>query len=307
MKHIVTVTFNPAVDKSTTVPQLVPSHKMKTTAPVYQPGGGGVNVARALKMLGTPATAIYFEGGNAGLFFSALLEEEGVNTIPIKTQGATRENFIVSEVSTGKQYRFGLPAPAISEAELAQLLGAIAAIEHLDYLVISGSIPENIPLSIFERLKSIADLKKARLVVDTSGLALAEALTAGLYLIKPSLSEIAELSGKHNISKEEAIEAAKQLINSNKCEIIVISLGGDGAVLVSKDAVFDVAAPQVKVMSTVGAGDSMLAGILYTLAHNRDLSTALKYGVACGTAATIKLGTGLCEKARVEELFGGMS
>nr|WP_294791683.1 1-phosphofructokinase family hexose kinase [uncultured Mucilaginibacter sp.] len=307
MKHIVTVTFNPAVDKSTTVEKLVPTHKMKASEPVYHAGGGGVNVARALKMLGLPATAVYFEGGNTGEFFSCLLTEEGVDIEPVKTQGATRENFIVNELSTNRQFRFGLPGPFISAAELDEMLDKISGIPQIDYLVISGSVPPTIPITIFKNLKAIADEKKAKLVVDTSGGALSSALSSGVYLIKPSLSEMAELAGKEKLEIPEAIEAAKQMIALGQCSIVVLSLGSDGAMMITDEFTLQVAAPPVQVLSTVGAGDSMLAGILFALANDKGLSTALEYGVACGTSATTKHGTSLCEKDMVEELFEKIS
>ena len=303
MKHIVTVTFNPAIDKSTIVEKLVPTHKMKTSAPIYQAGGGGVNITRALNMLGMRATAVYFEGGATGRFFTGLLTEEGVGILPVKTRGVTRENFIVNELSTNRQFRFGLPGPEISAAELDEMLNAIAGIAHIDYLVISGSVPDTVPLTIFKNLKAIADQKKAKLVVDTSGAALSSALSFGVHLIKPSISEMAELMGKQELAIPEAISAAKGIITSGQCEIVVLSLGADGAIIIADEFMRQVAAPPVQVLSTVGAGDSMLAGILFMLANGKSLDAALEYGVACGTAATTKHGTGLCERNMVNSLF----
>jgi 6-phosphofructokinase 2 len=303
MKNIVTVTFNPAIDKSATVEKLVPTHKMKTSVPIYQAGGGGVNITRALNMLGMRATAVYFEGGDTGRFFTGLLTEEGVGILPVKTRGVTRENFIVNELSTNRQFRFGLPGPEISAAELDQMLNAITGIAHIDYLVISGSVPATVPLTVFENLKVIADEKKAKLVVDTSGVALSSALSVGVHLIKPSISEMAELMGKQELTIPEAISAAKGIIASGQCEIVVLSLGADGAMMIADGFMQQVAAPPVQVLSTVGAGDSMLAGILFMLANGKSLDAALKYGVACGTAATTKHGTGLCERNMVTKLY----
>lgn len=307
MKSIVTITFNPAIDKSTTVDRLIPEHKMKTSWPLYQPGGGGVNIARALKKLGFSATAVYFAGGNEGKFYSNLLAAENVNTIPIVIQGSTRENFIVNELSTGKQFRFGLPGPVISPDELELLLNNIKAFNQIDYLVVSGSIPDSIPLTVFEDLKAIAVLKKASLVVDSSGAALKSALAVGVYLIKPSLSEMAELAGRHDLNLAETIEAARGIVHSGKCKIIMISMGAEGAVLVSSDLTMKITPPQVSVVSTVGAGDSMLAGFLFRLAAGEALETAFGYGIACGTAATTQHGTGLCEKDTADELFSAMT
>lgn len=307
MKCIVTITFNPAIDKSSTVDKLVPELKMKASAPLYQPGGGGVNIARALKKLNFSATAVYFEGGNAGKFYSSLLAAESVNTIPIAIKGSTRENFIVNELSTGKQFRFGFPGPVINIGELELLLDNVKAFNLIDYLVVSGSIPESVPLSVFEDLKAIADLRKAKLVVDSSGPALKSALAAGVYLIKPSLSEMGDLVGQRELNLVQAIEAAREIIKSKKCEIILLSIGSQGAVLVSSERTMKVTPPQVNVISTVGAGDSMLAGFLLQLLNGADLNTALTYGIACGTAATTQPGTGLCDKDTAEEIFNAIN
>lgn len=303
MKHILTVTFNPAIDKNITVEKLIPEYKMKTSEPVYQPGGGGVNVSRALKKLGYASTAVYCEGGDSGRFFSELLAEEQVETIAITIQNPTRENFIVYELQTHRQYRFGLPGPEISAAEVDLLLSTVEKMEYIDFLVVSGSIPHSIPLDIFQRLKEIAVLKTARLVVDTSGASLKRALESGVFLIKPSISEMAVLAGKKVIDVQQAIETAKQIIFSGQCEVIIISLGGEGAVLVTKELVLKLGAPNIPVVSTVGAGDSMLAGILFRLAHGDDYHSVLKYGIACGSAATQNPGTGLCDKKTADQFF----
>lgn len=303
MKNIVTITFNPAIDKSTSVKRLVAAHKMHTTEPLYQPGGGGVNVSRALKKLGFSAAALYFEGGKTGAFYSDLLVAEEVEMIPVKIAGSTRENFIVNEEDTGKQFRFGLPGPRVSALEIGMLINRLTSIDYIDFLVVSGSLAPGISTDIFKTLKVIANSKHAKLVVDTSGKALKSALSSGVYLIKPSIGELANLTGKTHLTVSQAIDAAKAIVNSGKCKIIVISRGGQGAVLVRPDAVIKVKAPFVKVVSTVGAGDSMLAGMILSLAKNEDIQTALRYGVACGTAATLTLGTGLCDKKSADQLF----
>jgi 6-phosphofructokinase 2 len=303
MKRILTITFNPAIDKSTAVEELIPEHKMHTSEPEYHAGGGGVNVVRALNNLGFPATAIYFKGGLTGSFFADLLAAEKVDSIPISTNRVTRENFIVNERSTGKQFRFGLPGPVISNDEIDSLLTELNAIRQLDFLVVSGSLQASVPLNIFERLKKITDSKNAKLVVDTSGEALKNSLSTGVFLIKPSLRELASLVGEKELNINKAIVVTQELIRSRKCEVVVLSMGEQGAMLVTDTLTLRVGAPQVGVISTVGAGDSMLAGVLKSLAENASYITALQYGVACGSAATLAPGTTLCAKKTADELF----
>lgn len=302
MPSIVTVTFNPAIDKSTSVPLLIHEKKLKGTQPVYESGGGGINVARAIKKLGAEATAIYLAGGYSGITFTQLLAEEGIETIVTEIKGNTRENFIVVETDTNKQYRFGMPGPKIFEDEWQQCLRTIEQIKDATYIVASGSLPEGVPTDIFARIATIAQKKNARLIVDTSGEALKKVLDAGVYLIKPNLTELSSLLGKE-IPINGVSNAARELINKGNCEVIVVSMGNAGAILVTKELIQQVKPPTVKRKSTVGAGDSMVAGITLSLSKNKNLKEVIQYGVACGTAATMNEGTELCRKEDADYLF----
>ena len=303
MKKIVTVTFNPAIDKSTTVAELIPEKKLSCTTPVYQPGGGGINVARASSRLGGNVTAVYLAGGYTGNYFNELLEKERINCIVTQTKAQTRENMVVFETRSGQQYRFGMPGSEIRSQELRQCLAAITAIPEMDYLVVSGSLPKGISVNIFEKLAAIAKLRNAKLIVDTSGEALSRAVAAGVYLIKPNLRELSALTGKELSSEEDIIAAAQALIKSGNCQAVVVSLGARGAMLVTSDNSLKICPPTVNVKSTVGAGDSMVAGIVTLLAKGEDIAEAFRYGIASGTAATLNSGTELCHLTDVEKLY----
>jgi 6-phosphofructokinase 2 len=303
MGTIVTITFNPAIDKSTTVPQLIPEKKLNCTRPVYEPGGGGINVARAIKRLGADATAIYLAGGASGKVFTSLLEKENIPIIPIETLGVTRENVIVKEVASNQQFRFGMPGDKVNDKEWESCLLALSQVPDVSYLVVSGSLPDGIPTDIFERLAHIAHAKSTKLVVDTSGNALILAAQAGAYLIKPNLKELAHLVGRESLSIAQVEQASKEVVHKYPCEVIVTSLGAEGAMITTKEDSFHIMTPQVKIQSTVGAGDSMLAGIVLSLFQNKDLLAAAQYGVACGTAATMNEGTELCHLKDVEMLY----
>jgi len=159
MNKIVTVTFNPAIDKSTTVPELIPEKKLSCTEPVYQPGGGGINVARAASRLGGDVVAVYLAGGYTGDSLNKLLEKEMVERIVTHTSAATRENIVVFDVKSGLQYRFGMPGPRISTSEWKQCLTSITAIPEIGYIVASGSLPSGIPVTVFDDLAEIANKK----------------------------------------------------------------------------------------------------------------------------------------------------
>ena len=303
MSSIVTITLNPAIDKSTTVTELVQDKKMKCSPPLFEPGGGGVNVARAIKKLGGNAIAVYLAGGYTGNFFSHLLEEEGIATKEVLIAQHTRENLIVLDKNGNKQYRFGMPGPAISSKEWQQLLLVIEKMDSISFLVASGSIPAGVPADIFARIGSIAKKKNAKYIVDTSGEALIHAVDKGVYLLKPNLAELSSLAGKEWIDDKEAEQTAKEIIRKESCEVIVVSMGEKGAMLVTKNEVHRIKAPLVERKSTVGAGDCMVAGIVLSLSNKKDLLQAVQYGVACGTAATMNPGTELCKSEDVEKIY----
>ena len=306
MPKIVTITFSPCIDKTTSVPELMPEKKLRCASPKLDPGGGGINVARVINRLGEKAIAIYPAGGYTGKHFNALLEKENVQAIIIETRNETRENIIVVDESANQQYRFGMPGTEMSNDEWSECLKAIEEISDVEFIVASGSLPPGVPLDIYARLAKIAKKKNAKLIVDTSGEALKYASEEGVYLLKPNLGELASLSGLEKINDKQAENIAKDLIKKGSCEIIVISMGEKGAMLVTKDETHFADPPVVKRKSTVGAGDSMVAGIVFSLSKKRSLDEVLRYGVACGTAATMNPGTELCKKEDVEKLFRSM-
>ena len=303
MPSIITVTFNPAIDKSTSVPVLIPEKKLNCALPVYEPGGGGINVARAIKKLGGEATAVYLAGGYSGKIFTQLLTDELVDSIVTETIDNTRENIVVLETASNQQYRFGMPGPTIREPEWQACLNSIENIQDVEYIVASGSLPQGVPTDIFARIALIARKKNARLIVDTSGEALKEAVAAGVYLIKPNLGELSMLLGKEELNIELVDDAAKEVIEKGNCEVVVVSMGPAGAMLVTKEGALQIMPPAVKRKSTVGAGDSMVAGIVLSLSRNKSLTEAVQYGVASGTAATMNPGTELCRKEDADHLF----
>ncbi len=303
MADIITITLNPAIDKSTVVPVMVPEKKMHCAEPVFEPGGGGVNVARAIKKLGGNAMAIYLAGGDTGKFFTTLLNREGVESLVIETEKHTRENLIVLDNASNLQYRFGMPGPVINTNEWQELLRQIEKITDAGYIIASGSVPAGIPLDIFARIAVIAKKKKARFIVDTSGEALRHAADEGVYLLKPNLNELSSLADEEEVNANRVDQLAKQIIEKGNCEVVVVSMGAAGAMLVTKNFAQQIMAPAVKRKSTVGAGDSMVAGIVVSLINGNKITTAAKYGVACGTAATMNAGTELCRKEDADKLF----
>ena len=303
MTSIITITLNAAIDKSTSITSLAAGKKLRCAPPCFEPGGGGVNVSRAIHKLGGETTAIYFAGGYTGEFYKQLLDDEKISSVAVKTRNHLRENLIVFDRSSGMQYRFTMPGPSIYEQEWKEILKTIKEHDRADFMVVSGSLPPGVPNDILANIAVIAKRNNIKLIVDSSGKALQNALTEEVYLIKPNLQELAELTGKNLASMDEAMNAAKTIVDRGKSKIIVVSLAEEGALLVTETLSKHLPAPKVKIKSTVGAGDSMLAGIIQSLSKNKTIEEAVQFGVLCGTAATMNTGTSLCDLKTVESLL----
>lgn len=307
-KSVLTITLNPTVDKSTTVENLKPEKKLSCTAPKYEPGGGGINVSRGLVRLGIDSVALFTSGGRTGALLQELLEEEKVSVKTVSTKAETRENFIVVDTSHNEQYRFGMPGEDITVDKADEIFKTIITISPFpEITVISGSLPPGIEAAYIGKLVRALKENGSLVIADTSGDALEEVLKEGVYLLKPNIGELATLTGQKELDNDSADEAAKQLVDEGKAEIVVVSLGPQGAYLVSKNETIHVPAPSVKKLSTVGAGDSMVAGMVSILAKGGTLTQMARMGVACGSAATMSSGTGLFSKENAEKLYKWLS
>jgi len=307
MARVVTVTLNPAVDKSISVEQVVPERKLRSDRPVLEPGGGGINVARVLHELGVAAAAHWTLGGFTGARLESLLDAMGLEHHPLVIGGETREHLIVFERSTGQQFRFGTPGPGLTGAELEALMQRIAALPAATpYLVLSGSLPGGVPDDTYAHLAEAAPAG-CRVVLDTSGEALQHGVDTPLFLIKPNVRELGQLAGQAIEDDDQVRGVARSLIERGKVEVVVTSLGAGGAMATTASEHWHVRAPTVKIRSAVGAGDSMVGGIVAALTRGRPLREAIRYGVAAGAAAVKTDGTQLCRRDDVEQLDARMA
>jgi 6-phosphofructokinase 2 len=307
MKTIVTMTLNPAIDKSASVDQVVAERKLYCTPPRFEPGGGGVNVSRAIKKLGGESLLLYPAGGLTGDRLKELLDREGLNHRPFPIEGLIRESLVILEESTGQQYRFGMPGPEIQKEEWEPFLRELEAMEPSpDYVVASGSLPPGVPPDFYARVARAGKKRGAKAIIDVSGEALEAALQEGVFLIKPNVREFRGLVGEE-IKEESQIKAeAQKMVQSGRCEVLVISLGAAGALVVSKEFAEHLLPPTVPIVSKVGAGDSMVAGIVLSLARGNPLRESVLFGVAAGTAAVMTPGTELCRREDAERLYESM-
>ncbi len=299
---ILTLTVSPAIDKSTKFAGLVAEQKIRCETPHFDAGGGGINVSKAIARLGGNSLAIFTVGGASGELLQDLVKKEGIDYQAIKTESWTRENFIAVDTLTNAQYRFGMPGPAITEKESKEILKAVEDSKP-DFLVASGSLSPGLGDDFYEKVAAISRKMGSKLIIDTSGVPLERAIDEGVYLLKPNVGELAKLVKKESLEIDEVDDAAREIISKGKCEVVVVSLGPQGAVLVTKDICEHIPAPQVQKKSTVGAGDSMVGGMVWALSEGKDLSEMLRWGVACGSAATMNEGTQLFTKQDAHKLF----
>lgn len=303
MSAIVTLTMNPALDVATATERIVPSAKLRCEAPRYDPGGGGINVARAVHMLGGDALAVFPAGGATGEMIRGFLEAEGVRQAVVPVSTVTRQSLAVVEQCSGKQYRFLLPGPPLGEHDQARCLDALAAeAPGAAFIVASGSLPPEVPDDFYARVGCLARDCGVRFVLDSSGGALMRA-GIGVYLIKSSLRELEHLRGMTLATAAAREQAARAVVAEGRCEVLVVSLGAEGALLATGGECRRFPAAPVAALSSIGAGDSMLAGILVALVRGWPLCDALRFGVSAGAAALLRPGTELCRREDTERLY----
>ncbi len=302
MVAIATLTLNPAIDGSSEADAVRHTHKIRTSNERFDPGGGGINVARVLARLGSEVETVYLAGGVTGSVLNGLLDQAVIRRRCIEIAGDTRISLAVHERQSGKEYRFVPAGPEVSAAECQRCLEAIQGLS-CSWLVVSGSLPRGAPDDFYAKVADVTASRGMRLVLDTSGTALKATLArGGVHLVKPSLGEMEQLVGKPLRDPELVINAAKDIVESGGAEIVAVSMGHQGAVLVHANRALTLSAIPVEVRSAVGAGDSFVAAMTHGLAIGRSVEDAFRLGIAAGTAAVTTPGTDLCHRADVERI-----
>jgi 6-phosphofructokinase 2 len=304
MPNIVTLTMNPCIDKSTSASNVVAERKLRCARPKYEPGGGGINVSRVVTRLGEDSTAFYLTGGAVGDMLKKLLDEEHIRHEPFEIKGLTRENLIVYEESSGQQYRFGMPGPEIRENEWQDFMKRLDRMDPKpDFIIGSGSLPPGVPADFYARVSKWGKHHGAKMIVDTPGDPLSLACKEGVFLVKPNLRELEILEGRSIENEHQQEEFIRRITKEGCAEVVVVSLGAAGAVFGWKGGVERVRSPTVPIKSKVGAGDSMVGGIVVGLARGWKIPDAVRFGVAAGAAAVMTPGTELCRRKDAERLY----
>jgi 1-phosphofructokinase len=294
---IYTCTITPSLDYTTYLPELRLGELNRTSDVFYYPGGKGINVSRVLGRLGTKSIALGYIGGFTGQYITDFLKEEGILTDFIRTEDITRINV---KVKAAEESELNGPGPSINELQQQELLEKVQAMTSGDWFVLAGSLTDTIPSSFFEEIAAICEKNNIKFVLDTSGSALIDLIHTKPFLVKPNIEELGELFNTVISTKEEAFHYARKLVGKG-IQHVVVSMGGEGALLVTKDLALLAEAPKGLVVNTVGAGDSLVAGFLASFTKNENATEAFRYGVASGSATAFS--SDLCEKNDVDQLL----
>jgi 6-phosphofructokinase 2 len=281
---------------------VVPGDKIRCGKPDREPGGGGINVSRALKRLGLNSTAVFTKGGVIGELYEQLVKDEGFDQIPIGIASNTRENLSVKDKK--EMYRFVLPGGELKPEEWQRLLDRVSELSDAEFLVASGSLPPGVPDDFYAKLAARAKEHGLKFILDTSKEPLKNILKSGAYLIKPNAKELNQLIGRELKNEDERKKAAGDIVKNNDIEVVVVSLGADGAIVATRGGTEKLPSPSIeKEESAVGAGDSMVAGIVYSLIKGNNIHESVMYGLACGSAALTTPGTELVYKEDADKLY----
>lgn len=308
MEPIVTLTLNPTIDVQWDVETMEPERKLRASKPLSFPGGGGVNVSRVIKVLGGMSIAVFTAGNATGALLRELIDQHGLLTRVVPIQQRSRVSATVFETSTGQEFRITPPGPEMTEREWQGCLDAVFEFE-TRYIVATGSLPPGVPADFYARVARQAHARGIRVILDTSGEPFHLALAEGVYMVKPNLRELRQLTDTADGgTDDQSLHAMTQkLIGSGRTQIVAVSLGADGAFLNSGTSTKRVTTPRVEVKSAVGAGDSFVGGMTLGLARDMPLEAAFTLGVAAGTATVLTAGSELCRRDDVERLFKDLS
>lgn len=304
---ILTITLNPTVDFATSAPSVYAEHKLRCSEPQIDPGGGGINVARAIRLLGGQATALVAIGGATGAHLLQLLALEGVPTVAFQGPGETRQSMSVTDLSTGEQFRFVMPGPPWGKADLDRGLRSIdQAAGDGTLVVLSGSQPPGLAKDFPSILATHLRDRQARLIVDTSGPALVhltEEPREAVAVLRMDGPEAEELARQKLPDRKDTADFASALVERGVARIIIVARGADGSVMASPEGRWHSVGAPVEVISKVGAGDSFVGAFTLGLARGWRPEECLRWGVAAASAAVMTEATRLCDLETVEKLL----
>ena len=324
---IYTVTLNPSLDRTLTVPRLVDDEMVRATASRLDWGGKGFNVSRVLRTLGAESVALGFAGGATGRMLEGGLRDLGISTDLVPLSAETRTNTVVIESETGRYIKVNEPGPTVLPDERAALLERIHKYLRSRgptraFWVLSGSLPPGLADDFYAELVEMVQASGARALLDASGRPLRAGCTAAPFLVKPNVAEAAGFGGMadpavweaklalprtdNRRALEAAMETAMALAQpflDSGVELVALSLGAGGLLLASPERTVMATPPAVRARNPVGAGDALLAGVSWALERDRSLEDVARWGVAAGTASATGVGVAAVTRSEVEAIY----
>lgn len=303
MTRIATLTLNPTIDVAYEVDHVVHTRKMRTRSEFHEPGGGGINVARVFVRLGGNARSYYLSGGATGHALDGLLDLHQLVRSRIPIKGHTRVATAVLERESGKEYRFVPPGPVVEPGEWQQCLDRLAGVQ-CDYMVASGSLPPGVPEDFYGRLVALMTGRGIPVVLDSSGPGLRGGLAeGGVFLVKPSIGELRQLTGHDLLTPESIAQAAMEIVDRGQAAHVAVTMGHEGALLASAGRQLHLPAVEIEARSAVGAGDSFLSAMVFAISLGWDIAEAFRFGIAAGAAAVMSAGHDLARPEDIRRLY----
>lgn len=300
---IYTVTLNPAVDRELTVPALEFNSVLRATAWQVDCGGKGFNVSRMLMALGQPSVALGFAGGRSGELLRDGLAALDIETDFVWVAGETRTNVSIVSEAHDHYIKANEPGPAISSEDQARLLAQVQGLAQAgDWWVLAGSLPPGVPTTIYADMLVILNEARAKAILDTSGEALQYGCAGRPFLAKPNETELSKLTGLP-VGNEVELVTAVRAVQAMGVGHVVVSLGKAGALLADEDGIVMAAGPKIEEQNPIGAGDSMVGGMVWSLSQGYNVVKALRWGIACGAATASMGGTAVGSRELVESLL----
>ena len=300
---IATVTLNPSLDRIVSVDGFSLGSTLATSGARQVAGGKGINVARVIKVLGGEAIATGFLGGPTGELMETILREEGLKAEFVRIKGTTRSNLTILDPTSKTETHLMEPGPKVDKKELGQFKRKFKRIiAGSKFLALSGSLPLGVKQNFYAELVQLAKEEGVRTVLDSRGEALLEGIKASPFMVKPNRRELEEIAGEKLHRRKDMIKVIRSLLDKG-IEIVALSLGREGAVVASNERIWSVSPPEIKVVNSVGSGDALVTGLIYSFTKGAGMEEAIRLGMACALSNALISGAGLCRKEAIEKFY----
>lgn len=297
---IYTITANPSIDYVLQLNALTPGEVNRTTSDVKLPGGKGINVSRILNELQLDSTALGFVGGATGSMFENLLKQHQLKTSFTQVANDTRINVKINATEQNEETEINGTGPEISDSEKQSFIDQLKTVGNGDVIIMSGSLPKKVEETFYLDIAKMIQAQGADFVIDTTGQALLDTLPLHPLVVKPNNHELADLFNTTFKSEQDIVDNARKLL-AQGAKHVLVSMAGDGALLVTSDHVYKANAPKGTVVNSVGAGDSMIAGFVGTFMKTKDAIESFHEGAACGSATAFS--QDIAVKSKIDDVY----